>query len=236
MNKNNFSSDFLNKYKENGFGNLLKSDIDLTVLKFILKYKIYSDIIGPLPDKIINFNHSHIFLLSKELRITQKKLKSLLERLSLIENETIYDEEFQSELKELIKKNTDINKVKTEGVIKFYVPNISFKNELEKRIADIGFIADYSFNKEIITVDIHSVFVLLSEDKDFNSIEFFKKLINENKELYKVFKSEIDEFSKKSTKEIFKSIAVKFGEKFLGDASKEFSDFIFSVVESFVKK
>ncbi|MFO2558563.1 hypothetical protein SCJ04_06525 [Legionella pneumophila serogroup 1] len=134
-----FSTEFLRKYLEPGFGSLSKHDIDLLVYHLITQK---TDIL----------RNKTIYEQSNLLKITELKLKNIQ-----LEAHLKYDiNNSATNLKEVIDKIKS-GKIKPEiekGRVRFLLDSPILKREIENYIKLLGHVVDYSFNKDIVSIKI----------------------------------------------------------------------------------
>jgi len=143
-NPERFANEFISEYLRISFGSLSKKELELLIFKLILiDQGLYLDF-----DK---------FKVSKLLKVSETKVSNLYKELQL-RGETFNDEWFTKELKRLFK---DLKvEVDSKRVI-LQVANPILKFYMEKFFNEKGIIVDYSFNKNILKINLEAFSELL---------------------------------------------------------------------------
>lgn len=142
-----FSKDFLIKYFESGFGSLSKNDIDLLVYHLLEKHTQI-------------FNDKSEYDISTLLMITERKLKNIQ-----IDSYLKYqDKNLDENLRKIIKKikSREIVPEFDGDKIRFLIESPVLKRDFEYAIKSMGYIIDYSFNKDIINFRLSSFFSVIN--------------------------------------------------------------------------
>ena len=163
------ANNIFNSYTRQGFGKLLKSEIDLIMFDFSLKM-IFADCKPSyFYDEELNYfmiNKQDIYMLSKKLKITETKIKSFIEQIGLINSLLDNDELALNSFITLFKKQKQDKTLLEEGKLRFYVPNKLLKNYLEAKIDENGSIPNYTFNNDILEFDIFVLFALFDKKEE----------------------------------------------------------------------
>ena len=164
-NSEKFAEEFIQEYLRDAFGCFNKKEIELLIFKIILK------------DQGMYYNFDK-FKVSKLLKISETKVVSLYRELQL-RDEDFNDIWFEKELKKLL-ENSKLE-LSTEKII-LQVNNPFLKLKIEEFFNSNGVIVDYSFNKNILKINVDAFIYLLKE-------------IIEKEELDKIEKLEKDKFN-----------------------------------------
>lgn len=139
---------FLDRYCSPVFGGLSKREIDLLVFGLLIKTKQIA----------MDESQQNI---SRSLRIPISKIKSLIYETQL-RDENCNNSWFRSEVIKLL-QNARLSGSKTEKYIKLGIDNPMLRKELEAQIKELNGIADYSFNSDILQIDIEIYTLLLNK-------------------------------------------------------------------------
>lgn len=239
MSSNKFTEQILKIYKQNNFGHVLKSDIDIIVFDFIVSEILKDKTNLFLSDNSINYmslSHHEIYLLSRELKISEMKIKNYIYLASLnFQSQNSIEETFTSILKNNITKFILPKEKLNNGLVKIYVPNKLFKQEIEIRLSKIGGLPDYSFNRDILSLEIIDFIFLLKSQFSEEEMKNLcigliqKSKISEKDDSYTNF---IKEINKKQPREIFEIFLKDLGKKVIGKSS----DIILNYIFDFIKK
>ena len=170
--KNTFQK-FLDIYLKNGFQSLSKKDIDLLIFYFMEQ------------DELIEGNTN--YYKSKFLRITPNKLATLQ-----LESYMRWGDENRGEiLREFFRKTFEekrLNKIIEEqrdiikkGKIPLTIENSVERLQLERTLKEINSNIEYTLNKEVIVVDVKTLFEIVYFSID--NKEKIKQLLNNIEEL-----------------------------------------------------
>ena len=163
INSHEFLKDFFQNYFAFGFGSLSKHDLDLLIYYLIE-------------------NHSNLFEgkseyeLSSILKLTESKLKKIQ-----IESYLKYNSVSPKEnLKKITKKiNKSEIKPELEGdKIRFLIDCPVLKRDFEYAITSLGYIVDYSFNKNILSLRLSSFFEVINSNNSKEEKELKEKIIS----------------------------------------------------------
>lgn len=161
LNKESFAEEFVERYLGQGFGLVSKSEFELLIFYLLRKY-------GSI-EKYTPFEIS-IALGISETRVKNLMYSSALrfsdDRLAHIDDDILA----------LINKSRFV----AEGErIQFSVPDRFLQSYLNSKLSAIGGYADFSFNKDVVSVDIEHFSLLLA---DIYGKENVKKMIIEAKD------------------------------------------------------
>ena len=224
--KDEIATDLLESYTRQGFGRLLKSEIDLIMFDFALKL-IFRE---SKPEYFINegtlnyfaINKQDIYELSKILKITENKLSNNLEQLGLLKgilDDKIGLNSFVSLLKMQNQSDNDLH----NGKIACYISNKLLKNFILTKIVSLGGKPDFSHNKDIIYFDL---FLLTNFfGKSTNTLKAWIETQNElknDKDINRI-KKELEK-EKLDSRKIAISISKTILGKFTGAASDQIVD------------
>jgi len=225
------AKEILNSYTRQGFGRLLKSEVDLIMFDFSLKmifgkykpeYFIGSELNYFAIDK------QDIYSLSKKLKISETKIISYIEQIGLLRgllDDAIALDNFKNLLKRQIQKEENIKK----GLLSVQITNKLLKSFVEAKIVSMGIQAQYDNNKEIILFDLivlTNIFGFKPSDivswAEKQNSKFNDKEIQEIK--YKLTKKKL------TTQEITVDISKTILGKFIGKSSDVIMDEVIKVI------
>lgn len=217
-------------YTRGAFGSVLKTEIDTLVFHYFLRENLTEEYIVDGQIQYLKIDASEIYRLSKIARIKESIIKTKLETDYLKHVEE--SDEFGSQIfNEIIFKNKTFDKsMFKEGKIKLTISNPIFKKYLEQKLNELGGFIDYSFNRDLIVIELYYFFRLLEiSDNSINSFitENIINQLNENDN----YKSFITKISKKPLKDGLTDIVNSLGNKSYGDLAIN----IFELIGSFVQ-
>jgi hypothetical protein len=224
--------EILRLYSRSGFGRTLKSEIDAVVFHHFLKEKF--------PQNIDHYavNKTQIFDFSNELKITQSRFKRLLEEDYLLYNEA-KQEDVLSVLRAAVKERSITKEsITKEGKIRLTVSNPMVKQLLDKKLYETGGILDFSFNKDILVIEIYDLLKLLDYtdtgaiSQDIRSTILAKK---RTKELSKDSQDFLNSLNEKTALGCLKDLARGGGALLLGKAGEELANIGFDIIASLIK-
>jgi len=193
-NKQSFTDDFMKEFSRYAFGSMSKKELELLIFKLILQDR----------GELTQYNK---FELSKLLKITESRVKTLYNEVQLREDELFNDEWFILELRKMLSILKIENSTKK---IVLQIDNPLFKSMFENIMRQDGVIVDYSFNKDIIKIDENAFSLILNYILDDEEKTSIIDKIN------KVKDTDIDftTLSKLAASSFVKSASSKAGEKF----------------------
>lgn len=138
------------------------------------------------------------FEISRQLRITESKVKQLRYEESLLFQ--LKDEEYQQMLINLL-SNSDFKFTDGKSKIQFCINDKMLRLYLHNKLNEIGSFADSSFNSNIVTITPKDLLFLFGADKCNEDIKQINKKLSANskelpQDLYQILKS----FSKAAVK------------------------------------
>ena len=140
--------EFLVHYRSTVFSGLSKREVDLLVFGLLIQ------------TKQVDLNGSQQSI-SRFLRTPTSKVKSLIYETQL-RDEHCNDSWFRREVIKLL-QNARLSGSKAEKSIKLGIENPMLRKELEAQIKKLNGIADYSFNSDILQIDVEIYALLLRE-------------------------------------------------------------------------
>jgi hypothetical protein len=208
-------------YARSGFGKASKSELDQAVFHYLLLNKLPKKFVKDGKPRYFHVDKSAIYELSIELKITEARVKALLEADYLASDHSCRIEDL---LLETVNSATIRKGTLKEGKIRFLAPNPITRKFLEERIYSVGGMADSSFNREILVLEIYDFLRLV----DFSEPERIRALIRKNI-LQKAVLAEKDpemaaflsELDKKPVEETLKGLACGLASKLIGKAGDE---------------
>jgi len=197
-----FSTEFLDTYLQQGFGSMTKHDIELLIYHL-------------LANKTDILKNKSSYEISNLLSLPENKIKNIQLESYLKYEDIDHENCINSIIAEI--KNGNIKPELDGDKIKFTLDNVVLKREFEYAIRRIGYNVDYSFNKDIVSLKVMSFISSLKiicprkaksiENKITNSIKLSFK---QDKELFeKINKMTLPEILRKySSKFVLKSIDI----------------------------
>lgn len=126
-----------------------------------------------------------------------------------------------------------IDEIKKTGKITIVVENKLFKDELINLFYENGIYPDYSFNKDLLKIDLFHLGILFFNNEYNNKgnnelMENLKEIINKNKKNFKSNNEIINLVNKKDLKDILISLSKSFANKILGKAGEDIVELIYN--------
>jgi len=210
-------NDFLSFYIEKGFGQKLKSEIDLNVFQIMLQFNGFLGINENTDLTTLSLND--ITKISRKLKIPKSRVMTLLEKIQLISGKELDNSAFLENLGSSILSNYQSKELLEKGRFSLYIPNKLFREEVELRIANLNFIPDYSFNRSIMIIDVFAL-ALLFDGTEYGN-ELIKKINSINLSKVKQNEKLITEINKLSGIEKVKRISMNLGKLVIGELSDD---------------
>ncbi|VYT01291.1 PTS sugar transporter subunit IIBC [Campylobacter ureolyticus] len=160
LDKNNFVEKFLENYLAPSFGAMSKSEID------ILVFHLLED----------SFNQLSNYEISNLLKISETKVKNLRVNAYLR-----YNQNENQILKNIIERLSDSISAKVDiknNEVKFTLENPVEKRVMIAKIKELGENIDFSFNNEILKLDLLVFFTFL---KNISGEDIFLNVLKDNK-------------------------------------------------------
>lgn len=193
-----FSKEFLDTYLQQGFGSMTKHDFELLIYHL-------------LANKTDLLENKSTYEISNLLSLTENKIKNIqLESYLKYEhkNHKSCIDKVISEIQAAnIKPELDGNKVK------FTLDNPILKRELEHAIKKIGYNVDYSFNKDIVSINIISFISSLKMTYPRKTLSIENKITNSVKQSFKQEKEIFKKINKLTLPEILSKYSGKLASK-----------------------
>ncbi len=164
INKEVFFDRFKEEYFRRGIGTMSKKDIDILVLKLIL------DQIGEANDQELD-----VFELSRKLKISITKLRALIKEVQIRYGQ-IDEEIVKRRLVYLFSKKRWIIEGK---YIQLSIIDPMLRDYLSEMIFNLNSFADYSFNPEILKIEIEVFISILIKLSDKSLEEIIQLIPNE---------------------------------------------------------
>lgn len=157
INKEEFFDRFLEEYFRRGIGSLSKKDIDILILKLIL------DQIGEAHDQELD-----VYQLSRKLKISITKLRALIKEVQIRYGQ-IDEEIVKRRLIYLFSRKRWIIEGK---YIQLSIIDPMLRDYLSEMIFNLNSFADYSFNPEILKIEIEVFIKIIRKlsEKSLNDI------------------------------------------------------------------
>jgi hypothetical protein len=234
--KEEFAEKIISFYTRNGFGRVLKAEIDIAFFHYFLLVELNKKYIESNRIKYFHINKSEIYRLSVRIGLTESRFKRLLEEDFFINNDDKY---LQNYILDMVNGRTIKKEGLVKGRIQFNVANPIAKKNLEERFYSCGGILEFGQNNEIAIVEIYDLLKVLqfTEEKDVSQI------IRENilaKSRFEEKSPEIKEFFRELEKvpieERLKKIALGLAEKVIGKAGDEIIGAVFDLIKDKDKK
>ena len=166
-----FTENFLVNYLAGSFGSLNKSEIDILLFSLLEPYLAVSN-----------------YEKSRQLKITDTRVKTLCLNAHLRYGKKDDDEIIKEILDSLSKENSKSKIDFEKGEIVFGLENSVQRDIFIGRIKKLGYYADFSFNSEIIKVNINVIFELIGDEnvkgivqKHIKNCDEIKKKLKETK-------------------------------------------------------
>jgi len=161
------SDRLLQTYTNNGFGKLLKSQIDLEMFDFSVAH-ILTDINPTLVQNgdvdYILLTDSEIYEISKRLKLKENRVKYLIEEQGLLKGKLDGDRALLSFLK-MMKSQLQDEKLLRDGKGQFSIPNRLMRTFIEHKVLSFGGVVEYFNNKSVVTIDLLIVIKMCNLDK-----------------------------------------------------------------------
>ena len=233
INKNDLNikitNEIFSSYTRQGFGRLLKSEIDLLMFDFSLKLIFLELEKDYFVDDELNYfliNKQDIYELSKRLKITETKIIGYIEQIGLLKGLLNDDIALKYFWKLLKSKKQDENYL-SDGYIVCYVPNKLMKSFIEAKVDAIGKIPDYLENKDIIKFKLNAIFEIYGKNE--NDFVLWLKNINQTKK-DKDLKIILDKIQQDNINIKNKDILKTISSKFVGKSSDIMIDSLFDIL------
>ncbi len=157
INKEEFFDRFLEEYFRRGIGSLSKKDIDILILKLVL------DQIGEAHDQELD-----VYQLSRKLKISITKLRALIKEVQIRYGQ-IDEEIVKRRLIYLFSRKRWIIEGK---YIQLSIIDPMLRDYLSEMIFNLNSFADYSFNPEILKIEIEVFIKIIRKlsEKSLNDI------------------------------------------------------------------
>lgn len=229
--KEDFANDIITLYTKNGFGKILKSELDLAVFHYLLLEYLDPSFKDGNIIKYFLINKSQIYKLSISLGISESRIKKYLE-------EDYFKYKKGNDLNSFLLNEVNgrtIKNILSEGKLQLVIPNPITRKYLEEKAYSTGGIINYEQNREIMIIEIYD----------------FLKIINfaEKKEIAELIKTNIirksrsssnsldmdnfmKELNKMSIEERLKIIAIGTASKIIGKAGDEIIGAIIDIANS----
>jgi len=189
MNKNKISNmlkqkiteEIFQSYTRQGFGRLLKSEIDLIMFDFSLKMIFLETKQEYFIDNELNYftiNKQDLYELSKKLKITESKIIGYIEQIGLLKG-LLDDKMGLKSFKQLLLIQKQDKNYIEKGYLTVQISNKLVKQFIEAKITSLGYQVEYGNNKELIIVNLS----ILLKIFDINT-DNFKNWIIKQKELF----------------------------------------------------
>ncbi len=219
-------------YTRNGFGRVLKSEIDQAVFHCFLLANLDKRFVKDGRIRYFHINKTELRALSIRACVTETRVKNLLETDFFHYGNDSRIEDF---LLETVNSTTARKGLLRDGKINLLLPNPIAKKYIEERIFAVGGIPDYSFNKDILSLEIID-FLKMAH---YNNTEEIARVIAFNilsKAKSRENNPEITAFLKELEQvpvgERLKKIARGAAEKFIGKAGDEIIGAVLDLVGS----
>lgn len=161
INKDSFTEEFISRYFDKGFGLVSKSEFELLLFYLLKKYG--------------NIEKYTPFEISLVLGISETRVKNMMYASALrFSNDKLAH--IDDDLLALLKKSRFVAEGKR---IQFVVPDKFLQSYLNSKMSAIGGYVDYSFNRDVVSVDIGHFSLLLVDIYGQDNVD---KLVKEAKE------------------------------------------------------
>lgn len=209
-------------YTAHGFGKVLKSEIDRLVFHSFLLRELPNacdakDVVTGETIDYFAIDKQAIYKLSIAARIKESGVQTLIENDFLTYNTHGKDtSKFREVIVQMAKATRTTEDCVQSGKVKLLVANPIVKKMLENELAAIGSMGDYSFNKDILTIDVPSFVLLVTDEEDIRK-SLFEEMKKENPKLT-LTRADFEKKTKGDTAKELLLGAVKFVTKTAIDA------------------
>lgn len=229
----NLGDQILEAYTRTEFGKVPKSEIDALVFHFfLLKHLDKALVADGTRIRYFHLTKSEIHQLSLRAKISESRIKSLVERDFFLHGSKENLDDF---LLNLVNAASVKKSLLKTGKIQFLVTNPIVKKFLEERVAAVGGIPDYSFNHEVLVLEISDFLKILNftdnrtlEETITHNILKKAQLGAEDPQVTAFFA----ELNKVPLEERLKRIALGAAEKLIGKAGDEILGAVFDLVRT----
>jgi len=227
------TDEIFNAYTRQGFGRLLKAEIDLIMFDFALKLIFLEERKDYFIDSELNYfmiDKNDLYSLSKKLKITESKISSNIEQVGLLKGMLEDNIGLLNFKNLLLKQKQDQNKMKN-GYLSIQVTNKLLKYFIEAKISEINSQYIYDKDSDLISFNIFT-FIHLFDTKN----EDFIFWIEQQNDLFN--QSDIKEIKRKLIKEklSIKDIGVTMSKGVLSKLIGKGSDNIIDELLTFIDK
>jgi hypothetical protein len=192
IDKENFATEFMNRYSTRGFGAMNKNDFEVMIFDLLRKY-------GDLQDK------SH-YEISIDLQIPETKVRRLAYE-SDLKYRQLTEQDIATAFFKILAKSKfrgDLNKVE------FVIENKFIRTSISAQLKKLGHYADSSFNSEIIRIHIDSFIDLLEHYYPDTAI---KKIVKDCKKAIKTDKDTSEITFKLVFRKFLEGLSTQVGKK-----------------------
>jgi hypothetical protein len=188
-NPEKFAKNFLEEFLSDSFGSKSKKEIELLIFKLILQDIGYYK----------NFDR---YKVSRLLKISDTKVVNMYKELQL-RDDSFNEEWFVDSINQLI-SNAKLE-VQSKKIL-LQVGDPLLKIEIEKFFREKGFIVDYSFNKEILKLDLEGFEALLLSVLKQEDIQNILSIVNakNEEEVKSLLKIALENFVKGASNQVGK--------------------------------
>jgi hypothetical protein len=224
-------------YTRNGFGKVLKSEIDQAVFHaFLLNTLDGSFLSDGGGIRYFHVDKTQLYRLSIRSGVTEARVKSLLEADYFRYGKSVQIEDF---LLEMVNATSVRKELLQTGTIRFLVPNPIARKFIEERIFSVGGLPEYGTNREILILEVLDFLRVVHCTDDGRIAETIRRNIL-SLAGKKAGSPEIDAFLAELNAvplgERLKRLAMGAAEKVMGKAGDEILGAVFELAKAPLKK
>jgi hypothetical protein len=208
-------------YARGEFGKVLKAEIDAVVFHHALLAQLPAGFVANGRVSYLKIGKHEIRALSLALRLSEARVSAFLERDFLLYGKS---EPIGPFLLELVNSHNLRKEMLLSGKLRFVIGNPIARKDLEERIVSLGGIPDYSFNRDLLAVDVYDFLRLVGTQSDDQIREvivhnLLAKAVVDSKSLeYQAFSTEL---ARLPVADQLRRLAQGFGEQVLGKAADQ---------------
>ncbi|NUU98456.1 hypothetical protein [Marinitoga sp. 1138] len=222
-------------YNQYGYSGVAKNTINLILIDEIVKRKVESEDKEKVLRAYLKEGRALASEISRHLKVDKNTAQNLLKKSYNMWYSA--EESGKEELKKILidslkKSKHNVKRVLESGKITIVVDNKLLKEQLEQLFYENGIYADYSFNRDLMVIDLYHLTVIFSKGEEIKIKDFEKALMNINsefKEIYSKFKAE-KVLEKKEPKEYLEDLLKLGGKKILGKIGEDAVEKVYSLI------
>jgi len=224
--------EILELYTRTSFGKVLKSEIDQLVFHHFLLASLDHKYLNTKNEILYyHINKTEIYQLSRKACITESRIKTLLEQDFFQYGKTSTVHDF---LLATVNSKTISSTLLKSGKIQFVIPNPIARKYLEERIFSVGGLVDYSFNHDILVLEILDFLRIVHYNDDTQVAETITSNIlakSRQKPGDPELQAFLNDLNRIPLQERLKKIAMGVAEKFIGQTGDEIIGAVIDLVK-----